>query len=281
MPPAGEELRFKFVMSVPKTHSVPAVERAVSMLEMIAKSKGGLTVSQLARSLGFPKSSVHRIVLTFERARILCLDKDSGRYRLGLRLFGLANMALNGINLREQAAPILNHLMERIGLTVHMAVFEHDEAVLIEKVQPPGLLKLATWVGKRVDLHCTALGKVLLAYRPEWEIDDLVKKHGLLRHNDNTIGSAKKLKENLALVTKLGYAIDDEEEEIGIRCLGVPIFDSQIKVAAAISVSGTADQINPESFGTLAEQLKRAAQAISEQLGYPTESQALSQRVGM
>jgi DNA-binding IclR family transcriptional regulator len=268
-------------VSDPMTHSVPAVERAVSILDMIAKSKGGLTVSQLARGLGFPKSSAHRIVLTFERCGFLHLDKESGRYRLGLRLFGLANMALNGISLREQAAPFLHQLMEKTGLTVHMAVFEHDEAVLIEKVQPPGFMKLATWVGKRVDLHCTALGKVLLAYRPEPEIDDLIKRHGLLRHNDNTIGSAGKLKENLALVVKLGYAIDDEEEEIGIRCIGVPIFESESKVVAAISVSGTTDQIRPESLAALAEELKRAAKEISEQIGDLAETAAFSQEAGL
>ena len=148
-----------------------------------------------------------------------------------------------------------------------MAVLEHDEAVLIEKVQPSGALKVATWVGKHVDLHCTALGKVLLAYRSEPEIDDLIKKHGLLRHNENTIGSARKLKENLALVRKLGYALDDEEEELGIRCLGAPIFDSQSRVVAAVSLSGTTSQMEPEQLGILTEQVRNTARAISDQLG--------------
>jgi len=148
-----------------------------------------------------------------------------------------------------------------------MAVLEHDEAVLIEKVQPLGALKVATWVGKHVDLHCTALGKVLLAYRSEPEIDELIKKHGLLRHNENTIGSARKLKENLALTRRLGYGLDDEEEELGIRCLGAPIFDSQVKLVAAVSVSGTTSQMEPEQLGTLAEHVRNTARAISDQLG--------------
>jgi len=179
----------------------------------------------------------------------------------------LANMALEGLNLRDQAAPFLHRLMEKTGLTVHMAVLEHDEAVLIEKIQPLGAIKVATWVGKHVDLHCTALGKVLLAYRSEPEIDELIKKHGLLRHNENTIGSARKLKENLALTLKMGYALDDEEEELGIRCLGAPIFDSQGRVVAAVSVSGTTSQIEAEQLGTLAEQVKHTARSISDQLG--------------
>jgi DNA-binding IclR family transcriptional regulator len=187
---------------------------------------------------------------------------------LGLHLFGLANMALEGLNLRELAAPFLNKLMEKTGLTVHMAILEHDEAVLIEKVQPSGALKVATWVGKRVDLHCTALGKVLLTYRSEGEIDDLIRKHGLLRHNENTIGSARKLKENLSLVRKLGYALDDEEEELGIRCMGAPVFNSQGQLVAAVSVSGTTGQMECEQLGALSERVKRTALAISNQLGW-------------
>ena len=268
-------------MSDSMTQSVPAVERAVSILKLIAKSEGGLTVSRLARHLAFPKSSVHRIVLTLGRCGFLGLDSDSGRYRLGLQLFGLANMALSGISLRGQATPFLHRLMQDTGLTVHMAVFEHDGALLIEKVQPPGRLRLATWVGKRMDLHCTALGKVLLAYRPEPEIDDLINKHGLLRHNDNTIASAKKLKEDLTLVVRLGYAIDDEEEEIGIRCVGVPVFDSQFKVVAAISFSGTTGQIRSESLVAMAEQLKQTAKRISEQLGDQPQIAVLSQKAGL
>jgi DNA-binding IclR family transcriptional regulator len=264
-----ENLVFKFRRV---TESVPALERAVLILEFLGKSRTGQTISQLARNLALPKSSVHRTVLTLERCGFLYLDRETGRYRLGLHLFGLANMALEGLNLREQAAPFLHKLMEKTGLTVHMAVLEHDEAVLIEKVQPLGALKVATWVGKHVDLHCTALGKALLAYRSEAEIDDLIKKHGLLRHNENTIGSARKLKENLVLVRKLGYALDDEEEELGIRCMGAPIFDSQGQVAAAASVSGTTSQMEPEQLGAISEQVKRTARAISYQLGWPADA---------
>jgi DNA-binding IclR family transcriptional regulator len=259
-------------MSHHLTQSVPALERGVLLLEMLAKSKGGLTVSQIARGLALPKSSVHRILLTLERHRFLYLDKGTRRYRLGLHLFGLANMALAGVSLREQAAPILHRLMERTGLTVHMAVLEHDEAVLIEKVQPLGAIKVATWVGKRMDLHCTALGKVLLGYRPEQEIDALIKKHGLLRHNENTLCSARKLKENLALARKLGYALDDEEEELGIRCVGAPVFNSHGEVIAAVSVSGTTSEIDPELFSNLAEQVKNAARAISDELGWSADA---------
>jgi DNA-binding IclR family transcriptional regulator len=125
---------------------------------------------------------------------------------------------------------------------------------------------------RRMTQSVPALGKVLLAYRSESEIDDLIKKHGLLRHNENTIGSARKLKENLALVRKLGYALDDEEEELGIRCMGAPIFDSQGHEAAAVSVSGTTSQMERERLGPLSEQVKRTARAISDQLGWPADA---------
>src|SRR5690242_17946940 len=121
-------------MLATKTQSVPALERALTILESLSKSRHGLTLSQLARSLELPKSSVHCLLLTFERHGYLHRDEASGRYRLGLRLCDLANVALSGVILREQSAPLLVQLRESTQLTTHMAVLEQDEVVLIEKV---------------------------------------------------------------------------------------------------------------------------------------------------
>jgi len=119
-----------------------------------------------------------------------------------------------------------------------------------------------------LDLHCTALGKAYLAYRSDAEIDSLIKRHGLLRHNENTLVSVRRLKENLSLIRRKGYALDDEEEEIGIRCIGAPVFNAQAESVAAISIVGNTTRIGPDELPHLSEQVKRTAQAISQQLGY-------------
>ena len=135
----------------------------------------------------------------------------------------MANASLSGLRLREQAAPYLRSLMERTKLTVHMAILDRNEAVVISKVDCPGTLRLATWIGKRMEVHCTSIGKALVAHLPEEELSNLIKERGLSRYNENTIVSLKRLKENLEHARKSGYTIDDEEEELGMRCIGAPI----------------------------------------------------------
>ncbi|MEO7145737.1 MAG: IclR family transcriptional regulator [Bryobacteraceae bacterium] len=251
-----------------KTPSVPALERALSILELLARSSNGLSLPELARRLKLPKSSVHCLLLTLERRKYLQRNDNTHRYLFGNRLFGLANMALSGTGLRERAAPFLRALMERTGLTVHAAILERNEAVLVAKAEPAGIFRLATWIGKRMDAHCTGVGKALIAYLPDSELSLLIAERGLPRHNDNTISSVRKLKEELARVRKLGYSTEDEEDEVGLRCIGAPVFDRAGSLAAAISVAGTTSQISVENMGALARQLKQAADAISSALGF-------------
>jgi DNA-binding IclR family transcriptional regulator len=248
-----------------KTQSVPALERGLAILECLTKSQHGLTVSQLTRNLGFPKSSVHALLLTFERHGYLNRDDTSGRYRLGLRICDLANVALERIKLREQAAPLLSRLRDSTGLTAHMAILERDEVVLIEKIESPRL-RVNSWIGKRMDLHCTALGKALIAHLPDEQVAALLKSHGMLRHNDNTIVSMRRLKEELDLVRRRGYSVDDEEEEINVRCIGVPILNSQQQVLAAISITGTTAEVDEKSRDSLITNVKSTAAAIADQI---------------
>jgi DNA-binding IclR family transcriptional regulator len=184
----------------------------------------------------------------------------------GVKLFTLANTGLGGLGVRQQAAPFLKTLGQKTKLTVNMAILEQNEVVLIEKVEPPSIFRLATWVGQRLPLHCTGLGKALLAYLPEAELDHIIKA-GLLRHNENTIVSAKKLKEHLELVRKLGYAVDNEEATIGLRGIGAPILDGDSQAIASISVSGTTTQITEDNLTSLAGNVRQTATEISRCLG--------------
>jgi DNA-binding IclR family transcriptional regulator len=249
-----------------KTPSVPSLERALGILELLAASRAGLTLPEIARELRLPKSSVHCLLITLERHRYLHRNEKNGRYLFGAKLFALGNMSLSGLEVREAAVPHMQSLMARTGLTVHLAVLERFEAVLVEKMEPPGVFKLATWLGKRMDLHCTSLGKALIAYVPDEELARLVRERGLPRHNDNSIVSLRKLKDELARSRQTGYAIDDEEDEIGYRCIGAPIFDEKGQVAAAISISGTIAQVGEENSTALAQDVLQTAEAATRAL---------------
>jgi DNA-binding IclR family transcriptional regulator len=262
-------------MTAFKTASVPALQRGLAILELIAKSKGGLTFSQLTRHLDFPKSSVHCLLVTFEREGYLQRDRATGRYMSGLKFVSLANMAFEGLVLRDRATPLLRALMASTDMTVHMAVLDRDEVVLVAKVDRPGVPRVATWIGKRVDLHCTSLGKCLMAHLPEADQDRLMRQRALLRHNENTIVSPLRLKEELAKVRTVGYAMDDEEEEIGIRCIGAPVWNWERRVVAAVSVTGTTSRITEDTCDWIAGQVSQTALAISQQLGFAGEGARL------
>ena len=247
----------------PRTQSVPALERGLLILEHLAKSRRGVTLSQLTQKLGLPRSTCHALLLTFRRCGYIQPDEETGRYRLGFRLYALANMALNGIGVRNHAAPVLYRLMQETGLTVHLAILEDGEAILIDRIEPPGAPKMATWVGRRMGLHCTAVGKALISHLPAEKLDELILKQGLLRHNENTIASMTRLRQACEEVQRSGYAVDDEEEEIGVRCIGAPVLNDKGEVIAAISISGTKAQL--DDIPALAVLVKETASVLSRQ----------------
>jgi DNA-binding IclR family transcriptional regulator len=234
------------------------------MLEYLAQSRRGVTLSQLARKLNLPRSTGHALLLTYQRCGYVQRDEKTGRYNLGFRLHAVANMALGGMSLRGHAAPILQQLMLDTDLTVHLAVLEEGEVILIDRIETPGAPKLATWVGKRMGLHCTALGKALIAHLPASELDDLIQKQGLIRYNENTIASRRILKKACEEIQKMGYAVDDEEEEIGIRCIGAPVHNGAGEVVAAISISGIKSQL--ENIPARAARVVEAAALLSQHI---------------
>jgi DNA-binding IclR family transcriptional regulator len=232
------------------------------MLECLAQSRRGVTLSQLARKLNLPRSTGHALLLTYQRCGYVQRDEKTGRYNLGFRLHAVANMALGGMSLRGHASPILQRLMQDTGLTVHLAVLEEGEVILIDRIEPQGTQRLATWVGKRMGLHCTALGKALIAYLPADELGDLIQKQGLIRYNENTIASKRVLMKACEEIQRLGYAVDDEEEEIGIRCIGAPVHNGAGEVVAAISISGTKAQL--EDISAKAIRVLEAANSLTQ-----------------
>jgi DNA-binding IclR family transcriptional regulator len=147
-----------------------------------------------------------------------------------------------------------------------MAIFERNEAVLVAKQETQRGARLASWIGKRMDMHCTGIGKAILAFLSEAEIDSIIGKHGLARHNENTIATVRRLREELDRVVKLGYAIDNEEDELGVRCIGVPIFGPGGRPLAAISLAGSTHEITLEDVSRLSNELLNASASIGRAL---------------
>ena len=256
-------------MATQRTYLVPSTMRAMRVLEFLAHSKRGASVSNISRSLALPKSSTFMLLKTLEQEGYLQRSAWSGKFYFGVRLVRLCRSALANLDLREVARPWLTNLMRQTGITVHLAVLEGSEAVIIDRISPPGSTAGADWVSRRLDFNCTGVGKALAAYLPEEQFERLITAQRFARHNDNTIVTVPGLKKELYKVREQGYALDDEEDEIGVRCVGVPILDSNQQAFAAISLAGTTQLIPLERVVSLANSLKQTASEISLQIRSP------------
>jgi DNA-binding IclR family transcriptional regulator len=254
-------------MSESKSGPVPAIERALTVLEFLAQSKSGFSTSEISRRLGLPKSSTYLIVESLERHEFLQKNHQTGKYCLGTKLIWLSRQAIENLDLREEVKPFLRALMQESKLTVHLAVLDGAEAVIIEKVEAPGTCQQTSFVGRRLDINSTGVGKSLAAHLSDAELEAIAKLKGFPRRNDNTITTLPALKRELARVRTMGYSVDDEEDEIGARCIGTPIFDAYSGVVAAISLAGTINQIPNGRIQDLANLLRRTAAQISSHLG--------------
>ncbi len=243
-----------------------AVERALAILEATAQRAGGLTNSEISRRLGIPKSSASYILRTLERRGYLRRHVESGKYRLGLKVLSLGRDVLAGFDIGPVALPVLRALVDRTQLTAHLAILDHGEAVYIEKVDAPGFIKMDTWVGKRMQVNSTSVGKSLVAHLPRADAEAIVREHGLRKRTPKTITTLPRFLAELEKVRAQGYAVDDEENSMGARCVAAPLFDALGMVEAAVGVSGTTVQIDESSMSKIVELVKDAARKISRQL---------------
>jgi DNA-binding IclR family transcriptional regulator len=227
-----------------------------------------MTNSEISRKLGIPKSSASYILRTLEKRGYLARERGTGKYKIGLKALSLGSRMDVGGDLKQAALPVLRRLVERYKLTAHLAVLDHNEAVYIEKVEAPGFIKMDTWVGKRMEVHSTAVGKSIAAHLPSEEVEAIIKERGLRRFTAKTITSRAGLLADLEKVRRKGYSVDDEENSVGARCVAAPVFDSSGRVAASIGVSATVTQIDRGSIAKIAEAVKQAAREVSRQLGY-------------
>ena len=259
-------------MPAQKESPATAVERALGILEAIAKGADGLTNSEISRELGIPKSTASYILHCLQRRGYLRRETEGGKYRLGLKVLDLSQGVLKSLDLRELARPVLNALVHRVHLTAHLAILENGEAVYIERAEAPGFIKMNTWVGRRMFVHSTSVGKVLVAWRPKEEVETILAEHGMKKRTPKTINAAAKYMQELERVRAEGFGLDDEENSVGARCIAAPVFSALGNVEAAVGVSGTIAMVNEETLPKITEAVKDAARKISAQLGHSAHS---------
>lgn len=251
---------------------VQTIERVSLILEMVGQAPHGMSIRDLSAGLNLPKGTIHRILSSLSYFGYIRQDPETKLYFLGLKLMDLNAQLGNQLDFRKVAEPILRDLAEKTKQTVHLVILDRDEVVYVDKIetqQPAGGLRMASRVGSRNPIHSSAVGKILLSYFPEEAWDEFLQRKGLPRRTPNTLTDPEGFRDHLKTVRRQGYAVDDEENEQGIRCVGAPIFDGRGRPVAAISVSGSVFQVTKKAVHDLMKgEVMAAAAEISQRLGF-------------
>ena len=253
-------------MSERKEYKVPAVMKALSILEHLGK-KEEVSFTDIHTQLGIPKSSAYQIINTLISQGYLRQADGSNRYFFGLKLIELGQIAANQLDIRREAKPVLRNLVLITNFTCHLGILDGRECVYILKIEGDQFVRMNSWEGKRIPLHSSAIGKVLLAWRSEAFTDEILKKTTLVAFTENTISEPAKLRRELVEVKRRGWALDNQENERHIRCVGAPVTDISGNVIAAISISALATQLNDDYLPEAVELTQGAARQLSIKMG--------------
>jgi len=243
------------------------VTKAVNILDILAlKADVGITLAELCSLIDIPKSSSYRYLVSLQELG-LAERKNNDRYYLGTKVVELAGTYLLKSDLRSDSQAALDELAEMTGETIHLAVPSGTEVVYIAKVESKHALSMYSHIGARLPMYCTALGKAILAFSDLQELQAVLSKP-LVTRTPNSITTVKALEDELNLIRSQGYAMDNEENEVGIRCVGAPIFDYTTKPIGAISISAPSDRMDRERCSSLGPLVLKAALNVSRRKGY-------------
>lgn len=249
------------------------MERAIDLLSAFSASLPELSLTELSSRLDLSPTTTYRLLVTLAQGSYIEKNPQSGRYRLGVACLKLGGVFLARVELRERVRPILEELRNWCKETVHLAILDPDltEVVYLDKLE--GLLPVVAMgsrLGGRAPAHCTGLGKCLLAYENEGIVHDFYATQGLRRYTPNTITRLDRFVKELARTKERGYAIDNAEHELDVKCVAAAIWNHQGEVEGAISVAGPASRIDGLIAGQgLVDKVKEMAHLASEQMGSP------------
>lgn len=246
--------------------TIQSVSRAMSIMEHLAYAGNDTGITAIARAVGLHKSTCFGLLHTLQELGYVTQDKESGRYSLGVKVFELGQRYMANLDLRRVAQPYLIALSEESLETVHLVLREGLHAVYIDKIEGPHAMTISSHVGQRARLHCTGVGKALLANMGDAEIQAALPDV-LEPLTEHTITDKQKLVEHLREIRENGLSLDNQEIELGLMCIAAPIFNADCEPAAAISISAPITRLTGDRVATLSASLKDAARAISLKLG--------------
>ena len=248
-------------------YKLQALDRAFAVLDLLASSATSLGLAEISAALGLHKSTTHRFLMVLERHRMVERNQ-TGKFRLGLRLCDYGSRAIEQYDLREQAQVHLKRLVDEVEETAHLCILEKTHMVYIDKQEPERSIRMISRVGASSPVHCTAVGKAMLATMPRSQVEQLLPALRLERFTPHTMTSREALLKELDRTSRRGYAVDDEEREEGVRCAGVAVLDGQGQAIAAVSISGPSFRVTTQRIPAIAGKLMTCVKGIQQDLGY-------------
>lgn len=248
---------------------IQAVDRALKILDLFDEHETELKITEISARLGLHKSTVHSLLKTLQHHRYIEQNLENGKYRLGMKLFERGNYVLSSLDIRAIAKKYMLELSKKTGHTLHLgAMLDGNEGVYIEKVEGTSGTIVYSRIGRRIPLHSSGVGKVLAAFKSDEELRENLHGYVYNVHTPNTITNEEDFLRELKKVRERGYAVDNEENEPGVRCIAVPIRNHLGEVVVAMSMSTPISHMEKYSLDELVTMLKHAGDSISVQLGY-------------
>lgn len=249
-------------------YRVQVLDRTVGILQALADAHTDLGPVEIAQRLSLHKSTIHRLLASLERYGYICRQPVTGKYGLGLKLFELGSRAVARLNLDAHARPVLEELVAETGETAHLAVMDRGQMVSVVFAESPRTVRTPATVGRRTPVHCTAVGKAMLASLPQPALAAVLDHQTLQAYTRKTLTTRAALVRDLERIRKRGYAVDDEEIEDGLRCVGAAVRNHSGNAVASISIAGPAFRIGRSRIPAVGRLVVAAAEQLSVKLGY-------------
>jgi IclR family acetate operon transcriptional repressor len=244
-----------------------SLTRALTLLERLSETPTGVSLTDLSYQLGIPPATVHRLLSTFEELGFVEQDSANGLWFVGLKAFTVGNAFLSRRDFVASARPHMHSLVDQCGETVNLGVIDDGEVVFIGQVESREVMRMIVRLGSRSPVHASGVGKALLAQLTEQQLARILQQRGLAHYTERTIVTPVQLREELENIRQLGYALDDEEHAVGLRCVAAPIFDENRQALAAISLSGPKARMTDARLDELGVAIRQTADEITQALG--------------
>lgn len=247
---------------------IQSVDRALKILDLFDEHNTELKITEISERMMLHKSTVHSLLKTLKKHHYIEQDLENSKYKLGLKLFERGNFVMHSLDIRTLAKEYLNSLSQKTDLTVHLVILDGKEGVYIDKVESSSATVLYSRIGRRIPIHCSAVGKALVANKSNSELEKLLEEYQYIKRTENTLTNKEDFLRELETIRETGYAIDNQENEPGVYCIALPVRNYTGKVVASISISSPVMKINEEKMKGNIELLRVASNELSEKLGY-------------